>query len=224
MGEYRDGKWVPTFGDDQFGVCDSPAMRAENAARTEEFIEKMKDRIRALEAELAKRTPPTSSEFITMSRDVGGYPIATVDEVLTWYAQLIASDTELEEWAIEQIEHLGILVSAIERLKAELAELESFLIDWSHEAGWATGHGDTLLDILREMKWQQEEGLAEAKKDSERLEWWFRHISSHYITYHHLMERWVVVKVRDMKNCSEWQDSERTATDAARAAEDNADE
>ena len=39
MGVYKDGKWVPTFGDEQFGIIDTPA--------------EMYERIRELEAENA---------------------------------------------------------------------------------------------------------------------------------------------------------------------------
>lgn len=45
MGEYRNGKWTPTFGDEQFGVVDRPGemynrvreLEAENARLREEL-------------------------------------------------------------------------------------------------------------------------------------------------------------------------------------------
>lgn len=36
----------------------------------------------------------------------------------------------------------------------ELAAAEKLALDWCHAAGWATGHGDTLRDILSEMRSQ----------------------------------------------------------------------
>ena len=33
MGEYKDGKWSPTFGDDQFGVIDTPRQQYETINR-----------------------------------------------------------------------------------------------------------------------------------------------------------------------------------------------
>jgi len=49
MGEYRDGKWVPTFGDDQFGVVDHPGERHEDTVT----IQRQAQRIESLEAKLA---------------------------------------------------------------------------------------------------------------------------------------------------------------------------
>jgi len=51
MGVYKDGKWVPTWGDDQFGVVDSPSYQATERQRTKEFIDMMEKRIMELEAE-----------------------------------------------------------------------------------------------------------------------------------------------------------------------------
>ena len=47
MGEYRNGKWTPTFGDEQFGVVDSPGQMYNRVRELEAKIER-------LEAALAK--------------------------------------------------------------------------------------------------------------------------------------------------------------------------
>lgn len=49
MGEYRNGKWTPTFGDEQFGVVDSPGQMIA-------WSRLMYNRVRELEAEIERLT------------------------------------------------------------------------------------------------------------------------------------------------------------------------
>ena len=50
---------------------------------------------------------------------------------------------------LEDIEHFAALVAATERNK---------LAAWMIKHGYATGHGDTIEDLLKELEWQIEEG------------------------------------------------------------------
>lgn len=43
------------------------------------------------------------------------------------------------------------VIRRIADLEAQLAQAEKWLQQWCHSAGWSTGHGDTLADIVREM-------------------------------------------------------------------------
>jgi chromosome segregation ATPase len=46
MGEYRNGKWTPTFGDEQFGVVDSPGQMYNRVRELEADNERLqKDRL-----------------------------------------------------------------------------------------------------------------------------------------------------------------------------------
>ena len=54
MGEYRDGKWVPTWGDDQFGVCDSLPQMYDKVRDKDALIGKQADEIERLTAEIAE--------------------------------------------------------------------------------------------------------------------------------------------------------------------------
>lgn len=55
MGEYRDGKWTPTFGDEQFGVVDQPL--------TNRFAESNADALRVIE--LAKENKRLINVVVT---------------------------------------------------------------------------------------------------------------------------------------------------------------
>lgn len=76
MGEYRNGKWVPTFGDDQFGVVDDPSMKAQNEAQQEAEkwytgeanVDRQRDQdIRMACFDLVTRTASISSSVSTAS-------------------------------------------------------------------------------------------------------------------------------------------------------------
>ncbi len=99
----------------------------------------------------------------------------------------------------EALDAIRILEERVGELERELAEASRIAEEWWHSAGWASGHGDTLADILREMRSQHcdersyadlaadgglperqelhpeigrlRRDLAEARKDGERLDW-----------------------------------------------------
>ena len=59
MGEYRDGKWTPTFGDEQFGVVDQPLRNT----LTNRFAESNADALRVIE--LAKENKRLINVVVT---------------------------------------------------------------------------------------------------------------------------------------------------------------
>ena len=181
----------------------------ENPVQAE--ILELEDRIRSLEAELAE-----CARLI---------PVAgTLRERI----QILHKERS------EALKRGDRLEADLAAARQELANADSFLVDWSHEAGWSTGHGDTVLDILREMKCDQREEIARrdaalAKtKDSERL----------------VVAKDGLAEINVLINCSlgiyglngeqvtTWQELRElecmndfdAAIDAARATEDNADE
>jgi len=55
MGEYRNGKWEPTWGDDQFGVVDTlPQMYNNRVRDLNSELYKAEARIEELEIELSR--------------------------------------------------------------------------------------------------------------------------------------------------------------------------
>ena len=81
-------------------------------------------------------------DVIRLARDAGWTGI---------YSQWV-SPTEREHLTvpvtIEQIERFAKIVAAAERAK---------VVEWMAEQGYATGHGDTTEDLLKELKWQAAE-------------------------------------------------------------------
>ena len=53
-------------------------------------------------------------------------------------------------WWLEELERFAALVADAERNK---------LAAWMIERGYATGHGDTVEDLLKELEWQIEERI-----------------------------------------------------------------
>ena len=53
-------------------------------------------------------------------------------------------------WWLEELERFAALVAAAERNK---------LAAWMMSQGYATGHGDTVEDLLKELEWQIEERI-----------------------------------------------------------------
>ncbi len=68
---------------------------------------------------------------------------------------LVGSPAEigLAHLTIEELERFAALVAAAERNK---------LAAWMIERGYATGHGDTVEDLLKELEWQISEREREA--------------------------------------------------------------
>ena len=56
-------------------------------------------------------------------------------------------------WWLEELERFAALVAAVEREK---------LAAWMIERGYATGHGDSTEDLLKELEWQIAEREREA--------------------------------------------------------------
>ena len=56
-------------------------------------------------------------------------------------------------WWLEELERFAALVAAAERNK---------LAAWMMQCGYATGHGDTIKDLLKELEWQIKEHEREA--------------------------------------------------------------
>lgn len=82
----------------------------------------------------------TREDIIRMAREAGAYPAANTDRAL-----LLLSESHLERFAA--------LVAAAERNK---------LATWMLTKGYATGHGDTVEDLAREVEWQVRESEREA--------------------------------------------------------------
>ena len=47
-----------------------------------------------------------------------------------------------------------VLIAEVRELRAGVSAADKALVDWAHNAGWATGHGDTLCDMIAELKSQ----------------------------------------------------------------------
>jgi hypothetical protein len=57
---------------------------------------------------------------------------------------------------VEELERFAALVAAQEREKVAA---------WMMERGYATGHGDTIEDLLQELAWQIDEDLDKARSE-----------------------------------------------------------
>jgi hypothetical protein len=94
----------------------------------------------------------TRDDITRMAREAGAYPAANTDRAL-----LLLSESHLERFAA--------LVAAAEREKVAA---------WMIERSYATGHGDTIEDLLKELEWQIREAEREACArvcESMSLEW-----------------------------------------------------
>ena len=58
-------------------------------------------------------------------------------------------------WWLEELERFAALVAAAEREK---------LAAWMIQRGFATGHGDTIKDLLKELEWQIEERISNERE------------------------------------------------------------
>lgn len=57
MGQYKDGKWEPTWGDDQFGVVDSPAEMYNRNRKLEAEVNRLREALKAVDAWARKYAP-----------------------------------------------------------------------------------------------------------------------------------------------------------------------
>ena len=77
-------------------------------------------------------------DIIRMAKECGAYPAANVDGALLF-------------WSESQVERFATIIAAAEREN---------LAAWMIERGYATGHGDTTEDLLKELNWQIDERIA----------------------------------------------------------------
>ena len=89
------------------------------------------------EIEVNGETGVNRDDIIRMAREAGGYRAAPTDKAL-----LLLSESHLERFAN--------LVAAAEREKVS---------QWMIQHSYATGHGDTLEDLLEELDWQIKEKI-----------------------------------------------------------------
>jgi hypothetical protein len=85
----------------------------------------------------------TRDDIIKMAREAGLLPIDIGPTIETW--QMRRKEESLVRFAA--------LVAAAEREKVAA---------WMTERGYATGHGDTIEDLLKELEWQIREQEREA--------------------------------------------------------------
>jgi len=90
-------------------------------------------------------------EIIRMAREAGLRVGTNLSGVV-----LVGSPAEigLAHLTIEELERFAALVAAAERNK---------LAAWMIERGYATGHGDTIEDLLQELDWQVREQERESR-------------------------------------------------------------
>lgn len=71
----------------------------------------------------------------------------------------------------EQCEHAKtrVKIAELEAIQ-DGSSLSKLVIEWCHQAGWATGHGDTVLDILNEMRSQHCEERSERDRVATNME------------------------------------------------------
>ena len=86
-------------------------------------------------------------EIIRMAREAGLRVGTNLSGVV-----LVGSPAEigLAHLTIEELERFAALVAAAERNK---------LAAWMIERGYATGHGDSTEDLLKELEWQIDERI-----------------------------------------------------------------
>jgi hypothetical protein len=94
----------------------------------------------------------TQEDIIKLAREAGLYVGRNISGV-----QLVGSSYEegglLVHLAVEELERFAALVAAHEREKVAA---------WMMSQGYATGHGDTVEDLLKELEWQIAEREREA--------------------------------------------------------------
>lgn len=71
-------------------------------------------------------------DIIRMAKECGAYPAANVDGALLF-------------WSESQVERFATIIAAAEREK---------VARWMMERGYATGHADSMEDLLQELDWQ----------------------------------------------------------------------
>jgi hypothetical protein len=74
---------------------------------------------------------------------------------LAWVATVPDTNKMKVLCDFDQVQHFAALVAAAEREK---------LAAWMMRQGYATGHGDTVEDLLKELEWQIEERISNERE------------------------------------------------------------
>ena len=69
---------------------------------------------------------------------------------------------DLELIARNRQDMMGYMAPELEemtewKVAQEIRAADKALVDWANEVGWGTGHGDTLADMINEMRRQHQE-------------------------------------------------------------------
>jgi O-methyltransferase involved in polyketide biosynthesis len=113
-------------------------------------------------------------EIIRMAREAGfnveqGFllRVTGIDEDLERFAALVIAEKEKQIIAANapEIERIN---TYIKELEEAVAAERNKVAQWMIERGYATGHGDTTEDLLREAEWQIRESQREASAKSIR--------------------------------------------------------
>jgi hypothetical protein len=91
----------------------------------------------------------TKEDIIRMAREAGFDALLPSEEILGRGRIYTGSDDEISD----ELERFAALVAAAERNK---------VAQWMIDRGYATGHGDTVDDLLNEFEWQVKEQEREA--------------------------------------------------------------
>lgn len=89
-------------------------------------------------------------------------PNAGGNKPLLAVQRLISELDEARAALAEAQEELRVCQQDAIRLQSALAEARESVAQWMIAQGFATGHGDTLTDLLAELSWQ----IAEIKRDA----------------------------------------------------------
>ena len=107
-------------------------------------------------------------EIIRMAREAGfnveqGFllRVTGIDEDLERFAALVIAEKEKQIIAANapEIERINTYIKELE--KAVAAEREK-VAQWMMTKGYATGHGDSIEDLMKELEWQIRESEREA--------------------------------------------------------------
>lgn len=130
MGEYRDGKWTPTFGDEQFGVVDQPLRNT----LTNRFAESNADALRVIE--LAKENKRLINVVVTHEAEI---------ERLQKALARSCEDARNEMYDCG----LNAANAEIELLRAVVAAVKEAIAKQKHDSNY---RGDFLMDIEAALK------------------------------------------------------------------------
>jgi len=105
----------------------------------------------------------TREDIIKLAREAGFTEgdLAVFPDLIVHFAALVTAEKEKQIIAANAPE--------IEKINAHIKELEEALVigrekvaQWMTQQGYATGHGDSIEDLLKELEWQIRESEREA--------------------------------------------------------------